>query len=251
VPVVAGPAATGVTARLYVIAISNPSKAAAAMARHKRFPHRLVTLPASLHPRLVRAAGFAGRTVPALELADGRRVQGSLAISRALDDAIATRPLFPREAGARKAVEEAERWGHDELQPLPRRLFRYGAARDPRLRLWVAADVAGVPAPRLAAALTRPAAARLSAESGNDEALIRDDVARLPGLLDRADRLVAAGTIGGPEPNAADFQILASVRVLLDFKALRGVDGRPCAQHARRIYPTWEGEMPSFEIPGT
>jgi glutathione S-transferase len=238
------------TARLYVTSLSNPSKAAAAMVFHKRLPHRLITLPSGFHPLLVRAAGFPGRTVPALELADGRRIQGSLAISRALDETIGERPLFPHDPAARRAVEDAERWGHDELQPLPRRIFRWAVVRDPALRRWVAADVAGVPAPGLMATLTKPVAARLSRQAGGGEEAVREDVRRLPELLDRVDALVAAGTIGGAEPNAADFQILSSVRVLLDFKALPGFEHRPGALRARRLFPTWEGEMPPFLVPG-
>jgi glutathione S-transferase len=237
-----------VTARLYVTSLSNPSKAAAAMASYKRLPHRRIELLSGLHPMLVRAAGFQGRTVPALEL-DGRHVQGSLEISRALDEAIPGRPLFPPEPFARRSVEDAERWGHDELQPLPRRIFRRAAVRDPALRRWIAADVAGVPAPAVMAALTKPIAARRSAEVGGDEATIREDVARLPGLLDHVDALVGAGVIGTDQPNAADFQILSTVRVLLDFKALPAAEDRPSAERARRLFPHWEGEMPYFEIP--
>jgi glutathione S-transferase len=238
------------TARLYVTSLSNPSKAAAAMASYKRLPHRRVELLSGFHPYLVRAAGFSGRTVPALEL-DGRHVQGTLEISRALDQVIAERPLFPAEPFAQRAVQDAERWGHDELQPLPRRIFRWAVVRDGGLRHWIAADVAGVPAPALAAALTKPIAARRSAEAGGSEAAIRDDVRRLPGLLDHVDALVSSGVIGGSEPNAADFQILSSVRALLDFKALPPAEHRPAAQQARRLFPHWEGEMPRFEIPGT
>jgi glutathione S-transferase len=236
------------TARLYVTSLSNPSKAAAAMTSYKRLPHRRVNLLSGFHPMLVRAAGFEGRTVPALEL-NGRHVQGSLEISRALDEAIAERPLFPSEPFARRSVEDAERWGHDELQPIPRRIFRRAVVRDPVLRRWVAADVAGVPAPAVVAALTKPVAARRLAEVDGDEVTIREDLARLPGLLDHIDALVASRVIGGEQPNAADFQILSSVRVLLDFKALPTAEYRPSAQRARRLFPHWEGEMPYFEIP--
>jgi hypothetical protein len=58
------------TARLYVTSLSNPSKAATAMVAYKRLPHRRIELLSGLHPMLVRAAGFPGRTVPALELPD-------------------------------------------------------------------------------------------------------------------------------------------------------------------------------------
>jgi hypothetical protein len=62
--------------RVYVMPISNPAAAGTAMLRHKRIPHRVVTLVPGLHPLLVRLAGFEGHTVPALEV-DGRKVQGS------------------------------------------------------------------------------------------------------------------------------------------------------------------------------
>jgi hypothetical protein len=67
------------TIRLYVIALSNPAAAAAAMLAHKGISHRVVHVP----------------TVPALEL-DGRKVQGTLEISRALDELRPDPPLFPR-----------------------------------------------------------------------------------------------------------------------------------------------------------
>jgi glutathione S-transferase len=238
-----------VSNELYVTPLSNPSKAAMAMAAHKRLPHRVVRLPNALHPFLVRGAGFAGRTVPALALADGRRVQGSLAISRVLEELIPERPLFP--PATRRAVEEAERWGHDELQPVPRRIFRWVSMQDPLLRRWVAGEVGHLPAPGLVATAARPLVARLVAETDGSEETVRADVVRLPALLDHVDSLIQAGTIGGPDPNAADFQILSSVRVMLDYKALPSFEQRPCAQHARRLFPDWEGEMPRFEIPGT
>jgi glutathione S-transferase len=240
-----------VSARLYVTSLSNPSKAALAMLAYKELPHRVVNLPSGLHPYLVRAAGFQGPTVPALRLADGRRVQGSLAISRTLDDLIAERPLFPSTPGERRAVEDAERWGHDELQPVPRRIFRFAAMRDVMVRRWIAADVARVPAPTIVATLTLPVAILRCADSGGSEETIPEDIRRLPGLLDLADALVEEGTIGGPEPNAADFQILSSVRLLLDFKALPSMNDRPSARAARRLFPQLEGDMPRFAIPGT
>ena len=237
------------SARLYVTSLSNPSHAAIRMLAYKQLPHEVVTLTSGFHPYLVRAARFKGRTVPALKLDDGRRVQGSLEISRTLDELIPERPLFPADPEARRAVEEAERWGHDELQPVPRRIFRYAAAHDAALRRWIAADVAKVPLPRVAARLSKPVAAQRSREAGGEDE-IRADVARLPELLDHVDELVRGGVIGAEVPNAADFQILASVRVLLDFKALPDFEQRPGAQAARRLFPEWEGEMPYFDIPG-
>ena len=161
-------AALPMTARLYVTSLSNPSKAASAMLAHKRLSHRRIDLLAGLPPLPRARAGFEGRTVPALELDDGRHVQGSLEISRALDELIPERPLFPDEPVARSAVERAERWGHDELQPVPRRIFRWAAMEDPAVRRWIAAQVEGVPAPAIVATLSRPISTLRCAESGGD-----------------------------------------------------------------------------------
>jgi glutathione S-transferase len=104
--------------RIYVMPISNPAAVGAALVRHKRIPHRVVTLMPGLHPLLVRAAGFDRHTVPALEV-DCRKVQGSREIARFLDELVADPPLFPLDRGARSALEEAERWGERVLQPRP------------------------------------------------------------------------------------------------------------------------------------
>jgi glutathione S-transferase len=217
------------------------------MLAHTRTPHRKIRLPAGPHPLLVRGAGFSRWTVPALELANGRRLQGTLAISRALDELAPERPLFPRERAARRAVEDAESWGHSELQPLPRRIIRWALLHDRALRRWFAADVLHWPAPGLMAQLGRPIVQALACDAGAEEPVVRDDVRRLPALLDRVDELIAAGTIGGEDPNAADFQILSSVRVLLQFDDLAHLgDGRPSAAAASRLFPSWEGPIPQF-----
>jgi glutathione S-transferase len=87
-------------ARIYVIPVSSPSRAGAAMVRHKRIPHRVVTLMPGLHPVLVRLAGFERHTVPALEV-DGVQVQGSCRIARFLDELAPDPPLYPGDPAAR------------------------------------------------------------------------------------------------------------------------------------------------------
>ena len=98
-----------------------------------------------LHPVLVRFAGFEGFTVPALEV-DGRKVQGSRPIARFLDEIAPEPPLFPREPGRARRVEEAERWGEQVLQPVPRRLFRQLLLTDEDARLWMGTEVMRLPA---------------------------------------------------------------------------------------------------------
>lgn len=231
-------------ARVYVMPVSNAAAAGAAMVAHKGIEHRVVNLMPGLHPLLVRFAGFERFTVPALEI-DGRKVQGTREIARFLDALRPDPPLFPADPGRRARVEEAERWGEQVLQPVPRRLFRYLMLTTHSVRMWMGTEVMRVPVPRLMVVLFMPAVRRLAAISRAEEAVVREDLARLPELLDHVDGLIADGVIGGAEPNAADFQILASVRVLLEFEDLAQlVEGRPCEAAARRRFVSWAGPIP-------
>ena len=226
-------------ARLYVMPISNAAAAGAAMIAHKRIPHRLVRLMPGLHPLLVRFAGFEGFTVPALEL-DGHKLQGTRRIARFLDEVRPEPPLFPAEPELRARVEEAECWGEQVLQPVPRRLFRHLLLTSSSARQWMGSEIMHVPAPRVLVVFFMPVIRRLAQISRADGARVRQDIAELPELLDHVDGLIAAGTIGAAEPNATDFQILASVSVLRAFADLEHhVRGRPCEAAARRLYPDW------------
>jgi glutathione S-transferase len=101
-------------------------------------------------------------------------------------------------------------------------------------------EVMRLPAARLLTVPFMPVIRQMARKSRADGAHVRDDIARLPELLDHVDGLIAEGTIGAAEPNAADFQILASVSVLRAFSDLgRQVHGRPCEAAARRLYPDW------------
>ena len=167
-----------------------------------------------------------------------------------LDDVVEERPLFPREAAARRAVQEAERWGHAELQPVPRRIFRWAMANDPELRRWLASEILRWPAPRLAALSGKPIARWMAALSAASETAVRNDIRSIPAKLDRVDELLAGGTIGGEAPNAADFQILSTVRVMLEFTRLAHLaEDRPCAAAARRLFARWDGPVPRTPLP--
>lgn len=191
-----------------------------------------------LHGAIVRAKGFRAWTVPALAL-DGRRVQGSLAIARELDRLAPEAGLFPRDARRRQAVERAERFGHDELQTAARRIFRWAGAHHNVIRTWMARYVVGTPVPTLVGYAFKPAMVFFSrVVSGATDRQVREDLARLPALLDHADALLEEGTIGGATPNAADLQILTSIRLLLAHEDLRPlIATRPCGTAALRLIP--------------
>ena len=228
---------------LYWFELSNPGQAVRLMLEHKGIAFEPRDLVPGLHPLQVRAAGFRGSTVPALRI-DGRRVQGSLRISRELERLRPDPPLFPAER--RAAVEDAERWGEAVLQPVTGRVFHWALAHDRGLREWLARS-AGAPAPALLARLGTPLA-RVFARDAPDAA-VRHDVRELPALLDRVDALIAAGTIGAA-PTAADFQIATTVREVMSYECLAPlVEGRPAADLALRVLPEW-AESPVRLPPG-
>jgi glutathione S-transferase len=234
-----------VSVKLYGMSVSHPAQAARAMLDHKGIEYELVSVMPGSQPIVLRLAGFRGRTVPALKL-DGRRIQGSLSISRALEELQPDPPLFP--AGRRDAVEEAEAWGECELQPLPRRFFRYGMAHVPELRRWFSADVAKLPAPAVASALSVPTARYFAHLSRADHENTRAAVERLPEVLDHVDGLIAEGIIGQVgEPTAADFQIASSISVLSGFADLDDeLEGRPGTELAARLFPRRTTRVPPF-----
>ncbi len=79
---------------------------------------------------------------------------------------------------------------------------------------------------------------------------MRADVEGLPATLDRIDELIAEGTIGGEEPNAADLQIFTSVRSLMGFPDLEPLlAGRPATAIAERLVPPLPGPMPRWLPP--
>ena len=222
------------------------------MLEHKGIHHRVTTFPAGLHPVLVRLAGFRGYTVPVLKL-DGRRIEKSLAIARELERAKPEPALYPADAVARARVEEAERWGEAELQPLPRRAIRWVLTQQREAREWIARHEK-LPLPALQARTNVALTRRFANAVGATEERVRQDLAELPAKLDHADELVADGTLSLEQPNAATFQIGTSIRALCLFPQLESLlAGRPCDDIARSVlpdYPQAPLELPSEWLPG-
>jgi glutathione S-transferase len=221
---------------LYWMTISHPSQAARRMVELKGVEHKLVAVAPLTQKVHLRAVGFRRGTVPAMKV-DGKRVQGSRQIARALERRWPEPALFPSDPELRARVEEAERW---ELQPIPRRIFRYAVANDPELRFRMI-KTQGIPAPGLASRVTAPVvryyskAPELDGRSG-DAAGVRDSLAALPALLDHADALIADGTLTTDPPNAAALQILPTIRTLGVFADLQDLlEGRPCLSASRSI----------------
>jgi glutathione S-transferase len=226
--------------RLYGIPLSHPVVAARGMLERKGIDYRYVELMAGAHPPSLWALGFRRITVPAMRLTDGRRVQGSLAIAEALEEVAPNPSLYPAAPDARAAAQAAERWGEAVLQPIPRRLIRWGLRSSLSQRQWFADVGTPLPAPELMGRLLWPLTPVFAGLVHASSDAVRGDLAQLPALLDEVDRLLAAGAIGGADPGAADFQIGASVRMLVAMEDVgRLVAGRPAEAFARRVIPSY------------
>ncbi|HEY2714672.1 MAG TPA: glutathione S-transferase N-terminal domain-containing protein [Solirubrobacterales bacterium] len=231
-------------ARLFVIPASHPSITAALMLDRKGIEYKRTDLLPMVSKAALRVAGFPGVTVPALRI-DGAKVQGSRPIARELERRVPQPPLFPADPEARAEVEEAERFGDEELQHPIRQLLWWGFKHDKEpLRSYSEGAKIGLPI-GLAMKTAAPIVAMSARFNEADDDSAKAALAALPALLDRVDAYIAAGTIGGAEPNAADFQIATSIGLALTLADLRpAIEGRPAAALAARIVPDYPGHTP-------
>lgn len=229
--------------KLYMFSGSAPSLSAELMLDHKGLEYKRVHVMVGPHAFGMLGRGFHTMTVPALEI-DGRRVQGSREISRELDRLVPTPPLFPTGPDRERAVREAERRG-EELNDIARRVFWCAARRDPK----VFHTVLRHPNPmmRPIQRVSRRLVTRLATagHQATDRAA-QDDLEALPAVLDQIDAWIGEGLIGGPELNAADFQVAPAVALLLRFADLAPlIEHRAVAQLARRLVPDHAGRTPT------
>ena len=228
-------------ARLYVIPASHPATSAELMLRHKGIPFKRTDLMPVVSKAVLRGVGFPRNTVPAIKI-DGQKVQGSRQIARELERLHPEPPLFPSDPERRAAVEEAERFGDEQLQHPIRQILWWTIKRDKSsLRSYSEGAKLGVPI-GLAVKTGGPlvaAAARLNEASDEN---VERDLAALPDLLRRVDDYIAAGVIGNEEPNAADFQIAPSLGLALTLADLRpAIVNRPAGELAKRLVPNYPG----------
>ncbi len=230
--------------RLYTIPGSHPGMAVRLMLEHKGIPYERTDLLPVVSRGVLKAQRFPGVTVPAIKI-DGRRVQGSREIARELDRIKPEQALFPADPDLRTAVEEAERFGDEDLQHPIRQILWWSLHKDTApLRSYSEGARIGIPI-GLAVRTAAPIVA-LSArfhEAGDEN--VRRDLAALPGMLKRIDDWIAEGVLGGEELNAADFQIAPSIRLAMTLDDLRpAIENRPAGKHALRVAPDYPGETP-------
>jgi glutathione S-transferase len=238
-----------VDAKLYVIPGSHPAQMVAKMLELKGIEYKRVDLMPVVSKGVLKALRFPAATIPALKL-DGRKLQGSGEIARELDRLRPDPPLFPADPDARTAVEQASDWGEETLQPLARRVF-WNAIHKDRAPMASFAEGyrLGVPV-GLAVKTAGPIVAAEIRMHGATDDKVRADLAALPGMLQRIDDWIAAGAIGGEQPNAADLQIATSLRLLMSLDDVRpAIESRPAGEMALRIVPHHPGRVPPILPP--
>jgi glutathione S-transferase len=234
-----------VAAKLYVIPGSHPAMSGRLMLEHKRIPYKRRDLMPVISHAILKLLRFPAATVPSLQI-EGRRLTGTRVISRELDRMYPDPPLFPADPDRREAVEEAEQWGDEVLQPVPRRLSWAAMTRAPKSMVSFAQG-AKLGVPTKMAALSAPIMSRWGASFNKvSDEVIKADLAALPGMLERVDRYIADGVIGGGEPNAADFQIAPSLRLLMSLDDIRpAIEGRPAGELAMNVVTNFPGQVPA------
>ena len=234
---------------LYVIPGSHPCDTVEAALRLKGLDYERVDLLPGFAPfhQLLR---FGRRTVPGLRV-DGYKVVGSPLILRTLDGLVPEPALYPADPQQRAEVEEAERWGDEQLQELARWSLIHSITQNP-----VAAqsflEESSLPKlpPAVAAPSTRAVFRAEQRFLGGGVANAERWLAEAPPMLDHVDELIANGTIGGDPPNAADLQLAGSIALMLKLEDLRPfIESRPCGELARRLFPHEVGSMPAGALP--
>ena len=218
--------------RLYTIPGSHPGVAVQAMMKAKGIPFKRTDLFPVMQKVVVRVQGFPKQTVPAMKV-DGRRIQGSREITRELDRIRPEPPLFPEDPEKRSAVEEAERFGDEELQHPIRQMIWWTLRKDKApLRSFTEGAKLGIPT-GLAVATAAPILALTVRYNEATDENVRRGLAELPGFLDRIDAWIEAGVLDGEQLFAADYQIAPSLRLAMTMQDLRPIiDARPAGRFA-------------------
>jgi glutathione S-transferase len=231
-------------ATLYVIPGSHPAMVARRMLELKGIPYKRVDLMPVISRGALRALRFPSNTVPSLKIGD-MKLTGSREIARELDRIRPEPALYPPDPDQRVAVEDAERWGDEDLQAPVRRILWNALKRDRSpLRSYAEGAKLGVPI-GFAVKTAAPIVAAASRMNRADDEAVRADLAALPGQLQRVDDWIAEGVLGSDPPTAADLQIGASLRLAMTLEDLRpAIEQRPAGQMALHAFPEFPGQAP-------
>jgi glutathione S-transferase len=234
--------------KLYVLSGSHPCAAVEVALKRKAVPFKRVNLM-PMSQTLIGPLRYGGATVPGMRI-DGERLVGSRAIMRRVEELAPEPALLPAPGDPERArVLEAERWGDEVLQSVPRRILDFAFLRRPASMESFAGDL---PLP-LPPALMRPAlplmARMMASKNHARDETARADLVDLPGHLEKIDAWIAEGLLGGAEPNAADLQIGSSIQLLQTIADVRPIiEGHPAAT-LTGYFPPLAGEVEAGVLP--
>jgi glutathione S-transferase len=230
---------------LHVTPFSHPCLAVSTALERYGLEHETVSLRSGPHGDEIEAIyGEGRRTVPAM-LVDEEPVHGTSAIFERIDQLADEAELYPAEVA--DSVREAERGVSEELQAAGRHLV-FGALhfRPEALGTFAGSGMLDPAGTDFSIRFVRGAWRYI----GITAELVATDLERLPGLLDRADELVAEGVMGRERPTAADFQVVSSLRLLLQIGDLRPLlEGRPATSLVERWFDLPPGDIPAGAFP--
>jgi glutathione S-transferase len=230
------------TLTLHALPPSHPCMTVVGALDYKGLAYERIDFSPGEHVEKMQAIyGEGNSTVPGM-LIDGEPVHGSRAILDRLEAIEPEPPLYPSDA-----VREAERWGDEELQDLGRRL-PWGVLhfRPEAMGTFGGRGQLDGPGTDFAIKFVHGSWRyhKISA------ARLHDDLAGLPEKIAHIEQLAAEGVIGGSQPNAADFQIGATIRVLLPIGDLQPLlSGSAAERIAMRFFPEYPGEVPAGAFP--
>ncbi len=238
------PPGTPTDVRVFTIPGSHPGVAVQRMLEFKGIPYKRTDLLPVVSWGVLRALRFPRVTVPAIRI-DGRRTQGSTEIARELERIVPQPPLFPADPDHRAAVEEAERFGDEDLQERVRQILLWMLKKNAGpLRSFLKGAKIGLPH-GLGVGMAGPFIAMDARAHDVSDDVVRDDLALIPGMLQRIDDWIADGVLGGDQLNVGDFQIAPSLRLAMSFDDLRPViEHRPAGRLALRVVPDYPGNIP-------
>ncbi len=236
------------TPKLYVLPGSHPCDAVEAALHLKGIAYKRVDL-LPIVPVIAGPILYGGTTVPGMRIGSERLV-GSRTIMRRLDGLVPEPPLLPALGDPRRErVLDAERWGDQVFQAVPRRLIDAAFLRSP-ISIESYAGDAKLPLPRSWMRPALPLTARAMAlKNGASDSAARADLMALPGMLDRVDAFIGEGVLGGTQPNAADLQIGATIRLLASIGDVAPlIAGRPC-ERLKGLFGALAGSVPPGTLP--
>ena len=230
---------------LHALPPSHPCLTAEAALKLKGVDYERIDLSPGQHVDEMQTIYGEGRTTVPGAVFGEEPVHGSRAILARLEDIAPDPPLFP--ADRADEIREAERWGDEELQDLGRRL-PFGALHFRPEAMGTLGGAGQLDPAGTDFAITY--VRRAWRYHGLTAARLHEDLQELPAKLDHVDALAASGVVNGEQPNAADLQIGATIRVLLVVEDLHPLlADRPAEELARRWFPDYPGNIPAGAFP--